>query len=283
MEEAVEILSGQGDPALPLAGGTDLLVRMKREQIAPSALVNVKRIPGLSQILEEPGKGITIGALATISALADAPVIRAGHPVVARAAAKVGSPSIRNLGTIGGNIGRASPASDLAPPLMVLGARIATQGPSGKKERRVEEIFAGPGFTTLERGELITAFFLPEMAPRSGAAYIKLGRRKGMDVALVGVAARLTIAKGGSEAEDARIALASVGPVPLRAKRAEEVLLSGPLNEGRMREAAGAAAEDALPISDMRASGSFRMEMVRVLTYRALLDALQSARGGNEG
>jgi carbon-monoxide dehydrogenase medium subunit len=282
LTEAVKILSEKGDRAFPLAGGTDLLVRMKRGLIKPSALVNVKRIQGLRKIHWEPGKGTTIGALASVHAVKDAPLIQAHHPVLSWAAGKVGSPSIRNLGTIGGNIGRASPASDMAPPLMVLGARIGTEGPSGKKERDLEEIFAGPGSTNLERGELITWFFLPEMASRSGAAYLKLGRRQGMDVALVGIAVLLTIGENGTDAEDARIAMASVGPVPLRARRAEELLLSGPLNDERIQEVARAAAEDSRPITDLRASRSYRIEMVRVLTYRAILRALYSVQGWRE-
>lgn len=282
LAEAFDILSEKGDNAFPFAGGTDLLVRMKRGLIKPSVLVNLKRIPSLQNIYQEPGKGTTIGALASIHTVNEKSAIKEYHPVLSQAAGKVGSPSIRNLGTIGGNIGRASPASDMAPPLMVLGASVATEGPLGKKEWDIEEIITGPGSTKLSKEELITSFFLPEMAPRSGTAYLKLGRRKGMDVALVGVAVLLTASKDGSEAEDARIAMASVGPVPLRSRRAEELLLSGTLNEELFQKAARAAAEDARPITDLRASSSYRTEMVRVLTHRAILTALNSAQGGKK-
>lgn len=282
LKEAFDILSGEGDSAFPLAGGTDLLVRMKRGVIKPSILVNLKQIPSLRKIYQEPGKGTTIGALASIHTVNQNSAIKVYHPVLSDAAGKVGSPSIRNLGTIGGNIGRASPASDMAPPLMVLGARVAIEGPFGKKEWDMEEFITGPGSTKLSREELITSFFLPEMAPRSGTAYLKLGRRKGMDVALVGVAVLLTVIKDGSEAENARIAMASVGPVPLRARKAEELLLSGPLNEELIQEAAKAAAEDSLPITDLRASSSYRTEIVRVLTHKTILAALNSAQGGKK-
>ena len=139
LREAVDILSEKGDDALPLAGGTDLLVRMKRGHITPSALVNLKRIQGLNQIRDETGKGTRIGALASISTIEDSPLIHAKHPVLGQAAGVVGSPSVRNLATLGGNIGRASPASDMAPSLMVLGARVATAGPSGAREQRIDE------------------------------------------------------------------------------------------------------------------------------------------------
>ncbi len=134
LPEAIGILAEKGGQACPLAGGTDLLVRMKREEIAPSTLVNLKRIEGLNRIHGEPGKGTHIGALASISAIENSSLILSNHPVLAQAARVLGSPSIRNLGTLGGNVGRASPASDMVPSLMVLGARVTVEGARGKRE-----------------------------------------------------------------------------------------------------------------------------------------------------
>ncbi len=256
------------------------MVRMKRGDLAPGALVNLKRIPGLGGIEREPGGGIRVGALAVISAIEHSPLVRTSHPVLAEAAGVLGSPSIRNLGTLGGNIGRASPASDMAPSLLILRARMLVEGPQGKREVEVREFFKGPGETVLSSGELITSFLLPDMAPGSGAVYERIGRREGMDCALVGVAALVTLSGKDHGVKDAGVALAAVAPVPLRAKRAEQVLLSGSLTEERMKEAARAAAADCFPISDMRASGSYRQEMVQVLTYRALARALRLAEGG---
>ena len=280
VSEAAAILAREGVGAYPLAGGTDLLVRMKRGDLAPGALVNLKRIPGLREIEREPGKGIRVGALAVISEIAHSPLVRTSHPVLAEAAGVLGSPSIRNLGTLGGNIGRASPASDMAPSLLILRARMLVEGPRGKREVEVREFFKGPGQTVLSSGELITSFLLPHMAPGSGAAYERIGRREGMDCALVGVAALVTLSGKDHGVKDAGVALAAVAPVPLRAMKAEQVLLSGSLTEERMKEAARAAAGDCFPISDMRASGSYRKEMVEVLTYRALARALRLAEGG---
>ncbi len=280
VSEAVGILAREGVGAYPLAGGTDLLVRMKRGDLAPGALVNLKRIAGLDGIEREPGGGVRLGALAVISAIEHSPLVRTSHPVLAEAAGVLGSPSIRNLGTLGGNIGRASPASDMAPSLIILRARMLVEGPQGKRELEVGEFFKGPGETVLSSGELITSFLLPDMASGSGAAYERIGRREGVDCALAGVAALVTLSGKDHGLKDAGVALAAVAPVPLRAKRAEEVLLSGSLTEERMKEAARAAAADCLPISDMRASGSYRKEMVQVLTYRALARALRLAEGG---
>ena len=278
--EALGILAKEGDGAYPLAGGTDLLVRMKRGDLAPGALVNLKRIAGLDGIEPEAGGGIRIGALAAISAVENSPLVSAGHRVLAEAAGVLGSPSIRNLGTLGGNIGRASPASDMAPSLMVLGAWLLAEGPRGKREIGVGEFFKGPGETVLDPGELITSFLLPAPAIGSGAAYERIGRREGMDCALVGVAALVTLSGKDRGVKDAKVALAAVAPVPLRPRKAEEVLLSGSLTEDRIGEAARAAAADCFPISDLRASGSYRQEMARVLTCRALTRAWRSAEGG---
>lgn len=279
LKEAIEVLAEKGSSAYPLAGGTDLLVRMKRGEIKPSALVNLKGIPGLTQIEKEPAKGLHIGALAKISAIEQSSWVHSEYPILAEAAGLLGSPSIRNLGTLGGNIGRASPASDMVPSLIVLRARVLAQGFQGKKELDMESFFTGPGTTVLSSREIITSVFLPNLAPRSGAAYLKLGRQEGMECALVGVAAFLTLSENDHEAQDARVALAAVAPVPLRPRRAEEVLLSGSLSEDRIREAARVAAEESTPITDMRASASYRKEMVKVLAARALEMALQRAQG----
>ena len=237
LEEAIRILSERGKGAYPFAGGTDLLVRMKRGEILPSALINLKRIKGLDQIRKGPGRGISVGALTPISAIEQSPLIRSTHPMLAEAARLLGSPSIRNLATLGGNVGRASPASDMVPSLIVLKARVTIEGIRGKKEFDVERLFSGPGTTTLSKGELIRSFFLPSLPPRSGGTYLKLGRHAGMDCALVGVAVCLSLSGKNREAKEARVALSAVAPVPLRATKTEEVLLSGPLTEERIREA----------------------------------------------
>lgn len=281
LAEASKILVGQGSGSYLLAGGTDLLVRMKRGEIRPSALINLKRIDGLSRIEPKVEKSLQIGALTTISALEQSSFVQSAYPVLAETAGLLGSLSIRNLATLGGNIGRASPASDMAPALMVLMTRVSVDGPEGKREFPLESIFAGPGRTTLKLGEVITSFFVPKMAAHSRAAYLRLGRREGMDCALVGVAVLLNLSAKSGDVQEARIALASVAPVPIRARKAEEELLSGALTEERIQKVATAAAFDSLPVSDMRASSSYRKEMVKVLTFRAIEQARDLAEGGN--
>jgi len=277
LEEAIEILAGEAPRALPLAGGTDLLVRMKQGVLTPSLLINLKRIPGLDRIERLPAGGLTIGALTSIATVERSELIRQSHPVLTQAAGLLGSPSIRRMATLGGNVGRASPAADMVPALITLKARVCAEGPAGKREIPVDTFFKGPGQTVLAPAEIITAIFLPDPAPTAGAAYLKLGRREGMDCALVGVAAALSLGGEGG-VDEARVALASCGPVPIRAVSAETILLAGPLDEKRLREAARATAGDSSPITDMRACADYRKEMVEVLAYRALRDAWQTAR-----
>jgi len=278
--EASRIRSEKGEGAYFLAGGTDLLVRMKRGEVRPSTLINLKRIRGLNGIDRNPENALSIGALTSISALAQSSLIQSESPVLAQAAGLLGSPSIRTLATLGGNIGRASPASDMAPSLMVLTARVWVEGPGGKRELPLEAIIAGPGKTTLMPGEVITSFWIPKVPLCSGATYLKLGRREGMDLALVGVAVFLKLDEKG-EATEARIALASVAPIPIRARNAEEELLSGPLTKERIGKAALAAVSDSSPLSDVRASAAYRKEMIRVLTCRAVEEARNRAEGGS--
>lgn len=258
-----------------------MLVRMKRGDVSPSAIVNLKRIEALKEIRSNAGNSVHIGALVSISDIENSPEVQSSHPILTQAAGVLGAQSIRNLATIGGNIGRVSPASDVAPSLMVLKARVGIEGPEGRRELEIGDVFVGPGATSLSDGEIITSFILPESAPNTGAAYLKLGRRGGGgDCALVGVAVLLTTGLEKAEIKDAGIAMSSVGPNPLRAKKAEEVIMSGNLDEKRMREAARAAAAETSPITDMRCSASYRKEMVQVLTFRALQEAMQKAEGG---
>lgn len=277
LREAIKILVGEGPRAALLAGGTDLLVRMKQGVVAPSLLVNLKRIKGLDRIQRPKSGGLSIGTLIPIAALERSSLLRRRHPVLTQAAGFLGSPSIRQLATLGGNVGRSSPAADMVPSLVVLKASVIAEGPAGKRDIPLDSFFKGPGQNALAPAEIITTLLVPDAVPASGAAYVRLGRREGMDCALVGVAASLTLAGAGSVAE-ARLAMASCGPVPLRARSAETFLCEGPLDEERLREAARLTAGETSPISDMRACADYRREMVAVLAFRALSAAWQAAR-----
>ncbi len=278
LAEAIDILQREGSAAIPYAGGTDLLVRGKRRGELPRVLVNLKRIGELAGI-QQCSSGLRLGALTTIAEMQSLPLINERYPVLAQTAARLGPPTIRSLATLGGNIGRASPASDMAPALIALSATVAVAGPQGSRVVALEHLFRGPGVTVLAPGEIITSFLVPALPEHAAAVYERLGRTAGAECALVGVACCLTLTANGKSISAARVALASVAPVPLRAQQAEAVLLAGSPTEFQLELAAQAAAAECMPISDVRASAAYRREMVRVLTLRALRKALAMARG----
>ncbi len=262
--------------AVPLAGGTDLFLRMQRRQTQPDRVLDLKRIPELDRI-EPSDDGLRIGALALMETLAASPLIHNDYHALARSARVVGSIQTRNRATVGGNLANASPAADTATPLMALGAVVEATAADGTRELPVEQLFLGPGRTALRDGELLTAVLIPAMPARSGSAFQRCVRTA-MDIAVVNCAAFLRLGEDGVVV-DARIALGAVGPTPLRAASAESRLKDQRFNPRIAEEAAACAADDARPIDDVRAGADYRREMVRVLTRRAIETAFQSARG----
>jgi CO/xanthine dehydrogenase FAD-binding subunit len=283
LAEAAELLVAGRGGARPLAGGTDLLVDMKQERARPSLLVDLKSIPGLGGI--EGGKGgVHIGATVTAAALAETAALGGEFLALQEAAGCLGPPPVRRLATVGGNLGRASPASDLTLALLALDARVRITG-QGKELREcsVSHLLAGPGQTSLGRGEVISGVFLPRGPAGRASAHLKLGRRgAGWDLALVGVAVAMVLAEGG-EVADVRIALASVGPTVFQATEAEACLRGRDLTEGVLTEAAQAAAAQSRPIDDLRASADYRRRLTGVLTRRALTLVRDRAVGGERG
>jgi carbon-monoxide dehydrogenase medium subunit len=279
VEEAVHLLAAAGGTARPLAGGTDLLIDMKLGRARPPEVVNLKRIDGLDRI--EPFAGGTrIGALVRVSAIASSELVRERWPALWQASSHLASQPVRNLATIGGNLGRGSPAGDMTPPLIVHGAVVEVAGPASTRSLPIEDLHVGPGVTCLAADEIITAVVLPDPGPRTGSAYRKLGKRGGgWDIALAGVAAGVVLGTGG-EVVDARVALASVAPTTLRVRDAESALRGAVPTDERLAAAAAAAAAEARPISDIRATATYRRSLVRVLALRTLLDAVALARQG---
>jgi len=276
LDEAVQILAKAGGGARVLAGGTDLVVDMKTGRMRPSTVVNLKRIPGLSGVEDDAG-GTRIGALTKVTAVEASLLVQQRHPALAQAASILASPPVRALATIGGNVGRASPASDLGPALIVHEARAAVVGVDGDRDELVEDLYVGPGATSLAPSDIITFFTLPQPPPGFGSAHVKLGKRgSGTDIALAGVSASVVIGDGG-EILDCRIALASLGPTPFRAFATEAMLRDEMPTEAVLAAVATSAAGETKPISDMRASASYRTTLARVLTLRALRGAVRSA------
>ncbi len=271
LAEAVEALAKYNGQARMVAGGTDLLLKMKAGRLAPKVVVNIKRIPDLRCLSFD--SHLTLGALTTLEEIRCSPIIRQHYPALAEAAATMASVQIRNLATVGGNLCNAAPSADLAPILIALNAIVRIAGPGGERRTPLGEFFTGPGTTVLEPGELMVALKVPR--PAGPALYLKHSPREHMDIAVVGVGLSLrwgsTLrATAAPTCESARVVLGAVAPTPLRAQRAEEELLGGPLNAERIVRAAKLAAEEAKPIDDVRGSAWYRRRMVEVLTRRGL-------------
>ncbi len=268
-----------GDVRL-LMGGTDLFPRLRDGSLAPRVVVDVKYLPGAREMSWNAGSGLTVGSAVTLNALAARGEVLARYPILAQAAGSVASYQVRNRATFGGNLCNASPAADTAPAALVLEARIVLCGPGSVREVPAGEFFLGPGKTAMGPGEFMTAIRLPVAPPHASGQDLKLGRAKAGDLAIAGVAVfgfPDAAARGGFRF---RIALASVAPVPLRAREAEELLASEVPGAGVFALAAGKAAEAARPIDDVRAGAAYRRAMVRVLTLRGLRAVWQQLGGG---
>lgn len=274
VEEAMEILGTHQGHCKVIAGGTDLLVSMKKRERVPLHLVNLKGIDELKGINYEDDEGLKIGSLVTLAEIENAEVIKEACPMLKDAAEVMAAPQIRSLGTIGGNLCSASPSADTAPPLIASGASVRIIGSQGERELPVEEFFRNPGESVLEDTEILSHIFIPAPPGNSGAAYLKLMRRGAMDLALVGVAVYLEAEDERGLCTGARIALGAVAPTPIRACRAEEVLRDKKIDKALAKEAGRIASEESRPIADVRASEAYRRSMVEVLTQRAITKAL---------
>lgn len=281
LAEAVSFLDGHRGECKVLAGGTDLLVRLKRWTLEPRYVVNLKGIPGLASIETVDGGGLRIGALATLCQVAESPLVRAGFGVLANAASKIGSVQVRNLATIGGNLCNAAPSADMAPSLIALGASLAISGKGGERTLPLEEFFLGPGETALGPDEVLVHIVAPQPAPGTVCLYWKQGGRQAMDIAMVGVAVALR--PSGSLCQGVRIVLGAVAPTPMRAREAEAFLEGKVPNKEVAREVGRLASEEARPISDVRASEYYRRRLVSVLVRRLVVEAWASASGEESG
>ncbi|MBO0742396.1 MAG: xanthine dehydrogenase family protein subunit M [Hyphomicrobiaceae bacterium] len=269
MAEAVALLGG-GD-ARVLAGGTDLIVQMREGRRSVGCLVDIKRIGELTGIAMLPEGGVAIGAAATAASVSKSPSIGANYPAVAQSARLIGAVQVQNRASLGGNICNAAPSADAVPALLCHAAEARIAGPAGTRQLPLEQLFVGPGKTTIERSELLVSIVLPPPPARSAVAYLRFTPRREMDIAIAGAGTYLRLDQRGVIAE-ARVALASVGPTPMRAPTAEHRLVGERPSRALFEEVGRGAAHDARPISDTRGSADYRRLLVAVLTRRALVD-----------
>lgn len=278
VDEACEIMATYGAKAKLLAGGTDLMVNMKKKIMTPDHLVCLSRISSMHGIEEKSGQ-IIIGGRYTVAELTVDSLVEEKLGALRSGAKALGSPLVRNRATIGGNIGSARPAADLPPSLIAYGATARLESSRGKRELLLGDFFKGPGFTEIDVDEILTEIRVPVPRQGEGAGYINLGVRKAQDCNVVNVASFIALDDKDGSVKKARIVMGSVGPIPLRAATAEAVLVGQQPDERLFLKAGEAARQDCTPIDDFRGAASYRKAMVGVLTKRTLEIAHRQAVG----
>ncbi|MCC6780024.1 MAG: xanthine dehydrogenase family protein subunit M [Hyphomicrobiales bacterium] len=269
LPDLVDLLARYGDTARLLAGGTDLIPRLKKQKSSPRIVIDINHIPDLSFIaLRETA--LHIGAATRLATLYESPVIREKVPALADAVQIMSSPGIRNRATIGGNLCNAARCADTPAPLLVYDAHVKLLGPQGDRLVALRDFFIAPGSdrrkTVARPDEVMTEIIIPLQTGHS--TFLKLGRRIGSSTAIISAATLVKIA--GGKFTDARIAVSAFGSTPLRARKVETALIDAPAKEQTIRQAAERVMEEIDPITDFRASSAYRKEMAALLIQRAV-------------
>jgi len=260
-----------------LAGGTDLLVKLRAEMIEPEVIVDIKRIAGMKAIIAENG-GWRIGAAVSGAEMGEHAGLCADWPGVVEAAGLIGSTQVQGRATLAGNLCNASPAADSVPAMVVAGAVVRIVGPKGARDVPVIEIPKSPGKTTLAPGEFIASIFLPAREARSGDAYLRFIPRTEMDIAVVGCGVALRLDPEG-KVMAARVALGAVGPKVIVVAAAAEAILGRALDDAALADLAAACSAAATPIDDKRGTVDFRRHVSGVLARRAAVIGQSRAKG----
>ena len=268
LEEASALLAEQDGDARPMAGMTDLLIRIERGFFHPKMVVDVKALPGMRDLLVVRNGDLRIGAAVTMNEVALNPLVRGGWPLLAEGCQSVASYQLRNRATVGGNVCNASPAADSVPALLCYDASVHIFGPDGDRRLPLSDFITGPGRTALKRGELLTGITVPFYRSSAGQ-FLKLGRTAVGDISVMNVAVLGWPDDEQPSGTQWRIALGSVAPTVIRAPEAER-LLAADTSPAGIESAAQASAATARPIDDIRATAAYRADMVRVLTRRGV-------------
>lgn len=275
LAEAVALLEANGPGARVLAGGTDLVIRLRDGTVQPGLVVDLKRIADLRPGIRAEGGCLTISATTVMTDVAADPLVRRHYPALAEAAAVVGSVQIRNRATLAGNVCNASPAADTVPSLLVYDATVVAQGPAGARRIPIDDFLIRPGVTTLARNELVTAIELPIPTDRMGSVHLRRTRRRGHDLASV------TLSCGVNHAGLTRLAYGSVGPRPVLCVDSTGVLADRGASDAARAEILERMFEAASPSPrSMRAGPAYRLAMLRVLGRRAVQTAIERLAAG---
>ncbi|MDU8927419.1 xanthine dehydrogenase family protein subunit M [Alisedimentitalea sp. MJ-SS2] len=275
VDEAIGLLAADPDAKI-LAGGTDLLVRLRSRDVAPSAVIDIKRIDALTTISQPDGRW-RIGAAVPSAEMNEHAGLKAAWPGVVEAADLIGSTQVQGRATVTGNLCNAGPAADSVPAMVAAGAMAEVAGPDGTRLVPVEDIPTAPGKTSLKQGEMVTAITLPGKPANSGDAYLRFIPRTEMDIAVVGVGIALTM--DGDTIKDAKVALGAVGPKVIVADAAAKALIGTTGDEAALDALAEAASAAATPIDDKRGTAEFRRDVTGVMAKRTAKIAIARAKG----
>ena len=275
--EAVTLMAKAKGNTYVLAGGTDLLVRMRSDFIDPDLVVDIKRIPAVQEI-KKLTKGFSIGAGVPCAHLSDNKALARAWPGVVEAAQLIGSDQIQGRCTIAGNLCNASPAADSVPALLAAKAKAVVVGPKGRRRVKVEDVVTAPGRTSLEKGEFVEAIVLPERPPKSGDAYLRFIPRTEMDIAVCSAGVSLTLGPR-NVVKQARVALGAVAPTVVNVPKAARAIVGTRLDDESLMKLAAACEAACSPIDDKRGTVEYRTEVAGVLARRAAKIAYDRARG----
>jgi len=276
VQEAISLLSGE-KKANMLAGGTDVLVQLRAGRGDANLIVDVKNIPELNEMTLDPGQGLTLGAAVPCYKIYGDAGIGKAYPGLIDCASLIGGIQIQGRASIGGNLCNAAPSADSIPMLIAYGVTATIASADGTREVAAEDFCSGPGRNVLQPGEMLVSMHFPLPKANSGARYLRFIPRNEMDIAVAGSGVSIVINDGVFES--ARIALASVAPIPLFIKDAGEALQGQPVNDASIAKASALAKAAAKPITDMRGTIEYRKHLCEVLTRRALNDAVRRAKG----
>lgn len=276
-KDAVSLLSKAKGNAYVLAGGSDLLVRLKSGTIDPELVVDIKRIPAM-QSISKTASGFKIGAAVSCAQLSENDALKKAWPGVVESANLIGSDQIQSRCTVVGNLCNASPAADSVPAMVAAKAKAVVVGPKGRRTVAVEDVVIGPGKTSLKKGEVIEAISLPARKGKTGDAYLRFTPRTEMDIAVCSAAVSLTLGRGGV-VDDARVVLGAVGPTVIVVPAARKAIIGTKLDDAAIAALVAACEAACRPIDDKRGTVEFRTEVAGVLAKRAARIAYQRAGG----
>lgn len=274
MADALDLLYSYGSAARIVAGGTDLIVKIKHGKDEPDQVISLRLIPGLDEINFNGGE-LRIGAMVTHSRIARTQAICDHFSLLADAVKNIGSVQVRNLATIGGNICNAAPSADTAAPLVALDAELLVEGLDGERKIAIKDFYLGPNESALADSEILKEIIIPELPVGACSRYVKYSRRKAMDLPLLGMAVVIVPDSTGTYCSEARIGLTLAAPTPFRTKAAEDYVQGKPLSREVWKEAGALAVQESSPRTSFRTTAEYRKRIIGALLPRVAFEALE--------